>query len=207
MRWNDPSVLDRIEKAVSAVEKTTSAEIVVVLAPQSGSYLDREMLLGVAAGIAALAVLVFAPVDFHPALAFADFLFAFGAATLISNRVWFLRRLVVGPRRTQANVRTSMLVAFHDEGVDSTRERTGVLVYASAFERAIRIHPDLGIEGKIGESAWNEILREAGSPSPSKIGDALVRVIEAAGAALAAKFPPTGDNPDEIPNRPRVMGS
>jgi putative membrane protein len=152
-----------------------------------------------------MAVLVFAPLDFHPALAFADFLFAFFVVSAAANHIGALKRVVVGRRRQEKNVRQSLLVSFHDEGVDSTRGRTGVLIYASVFERAIRIHADLGIEGKIGESAWNEILRGAGTPSPGEMGETLVRVIEAAGAVLAKSFPPSAENPDEIPNRPRVV--
>ncbi|MHC4599037.1 MAG: hypothetical protein ACYS47_08540, partial [Planctomycetota bacterium] len=142
MQLNDPETLERIEKAVTEAEKATSAELVVVVAPQSGSYLDRELLFGVAVGLGALAFLVFSPYAFHPALAFVDFLAAFGIGTLVCNRLPGLKGIVARRRRREKNVDASARIAFVDEGVGATLERTGVLIFASVFERTIRILPD-----------------------------------------------------------------
>jgi putative membrane protein len=202
---NDPEKLERIENAVTQAEKSTSAELVVVITPQSGSYLDRELLFGVAIGLGALAFLVFSPYAFHPALAFVDFLVAFGLGTLVCNRIPVLKGLVAGRRRREKNVEASARIAFMDEGVGATLERTGVLIFASVFERTIRILPDFGVEGKVGTAPWNRILQEAGEPSVSGIAETLVEVIEKAGEALAEAVPPGEENPDEIPNRPRIL--
>ncbi|MHC5039391.1 MAG: TPM domain-containing protein [Planctomycetota bacterium] len=206
MDLHDPDLLGRIEKAVADAEKGTSAEIVVVITPQSGSYLDRELLFGVAIGLVALAFLIFSPWAFHPALAFVDFLLAFGLATLVCNRVSLLKGFVVRERRREKNVTAGSLISFVHEGVGATRERNGILVFASLFEGAVRILPDFGIEGKVGESEWNRILQEIGRPSSGEMGEAILGVTERVGKVLAGAFPPGEENPDEIPNAPRILG-
>jgi putative membrane protein len=207
VKLNDPKVLDRIEQAVSVAEKSTSAEFVVVITPQSGSYLDREILFGTVVGLLALAFFIFSPGDFHPALAFVDFLIAFGVGTLLCNRSIVLKRLVVRSGRQEKNVRAGLRISFMDEGVGATLDRTGVLIYVSILERTVRILPDFGVEGKVGEAPWNRIQKDAGAPAPGVLGDVLIRVIEEAGKVLAPVLPPGEENPDEIPNRPRILGS
>ncbi|MHC4779649.1 MAG: hypothetical protein ACYTFG_13830 [Planctomycetota bacterium] len=206
MTLQDPRKLDLIEKAVSEAEKSTSAEIVVVITPQSGSYLDREMIFGIVVGLLALAFLIFSPFDFHPGLAFVDFLLAFLLGTLVCNRLDFLKGIVVGGKRREKNVDAGASISYMDEGVGATKERTGILLYASLFEKTVRILPDFGIEGKIGEAPWNEILREAGVLTVSGFAEGLTGIIEKAGKVLAEALPPGEENPDEIPNRPRVLG-
>jgi len=202
---NDPEALDRIEKAVGKAETGTSAELVVVVHPQSGSYLDRELLFGVGVGVVALAFLVFSPWTFHAALALADFLIAFTAGTWVCSWSTTLKGLVAGRRRREKNVDAASRVAYLDEGVGATKDRTGVLIFVSLFERSFRILADFGVEGRVGEAPWNRILREAGTPTPAKTAETVVSVIEKAGAVLAEALPPGEENPDEIPNRPRVL--
>jgi putative membrane protein len=202
---SDPDVVDRIEKAVGEAEKATSAEIVVVIAPQSRSYLDREMVFGVAVGLIALAFLVFSPWNFHPALAFVDFLLGFGIGTLACNRIGPLKRLVVGRRRMEKNLHDGAAISYLDEGVGATRDRTGILLYVSLFERMIRILPDFGVEGKVGEAPWNRLLAEVGRPEPARLADGVVELIEKAGKILGEALPPGEENPDEIPNAPRIL--
>ena len=202
---SDPVVLDSIEKAVADTEKKTCAEVVAVLAPQSGSYLDREMLVGLTAGVVTLSVLVIAPVGFHPVMALVDFLIAFTVGTLIANRLWLLKRLATFGNRRSKNVTAGALIAFQTEGVSATPGRHGILVYASVFEREIRIIPDLGVEAKVPGAEWNLIMASAGKPAPREMGRTLVDVIGKIGDALSSPMPPCVENPDEMPNRPRIV--
>jgi len=205
MKLDDPRVLDRIEQAVCKVEESTSAEIVVVVTPQSGSYLDRELLFGAAVGVLGLGFLIFSPWDFHPGMALVDFLATFAVATVLCHRSHLLKRLVTGAGRRESNVQAGLRVSFMDEGVGATLDRTGVLIYVSVLERAVRILPDFGVQGKLGDAPWNRIVKNAGTPSQNALGDVLVRVVEEAGEVLAPVLPPAGENPDEIPNRPRIL--
>ena len=98
--------------------------------------------------------------------------------------------------------------AFHEEAVHGTRGRTGVLVYVSALEDAVVVLPDGGVEAhvpgaELAAIRWGEGADRA---APGSL-EAFLAGLEALGAVLAAHVPPLeGDNPDEIPNAPRVRG-
>ena len=109
-----------------------------------------------------------------------------------------LRRLVPASRR-HAQVEVAARSAYLEEAVHGTRRRTGILVYLSDLEREVYLLPDPALEGRIPGSAWTHLdLR------PTSL-DGFLATLEALGKVLAAHIPPIeGDNPNEIPDAPRV---
>jgi putative membrane protein len=95
-------------------------------------------------------------------------------------------------------------VAFVEEGVSATRERNGVLLYVSAMEDACEILPDLGIDGRVPRAEWHRLRRLFTTAPRAKRGQALLDVIRGSGDVLAPAFVPGADNPNEIPDRPRL---
>ena len=82
----------------------------------------------------------------------------------------------------------------------------GVLIYLAWAEHQVEIVADRGIAALVPAAAWEAICRDltagcrAGRPA-----SALVSAVEAVGALLRAHFPAAGpENPDELPNRPRL---
>lgn len=90
-------------------------------------------------------------------------------------------------------------------GVDRTRAASGVLLYVQLLDRRLEILADRGIAGRVAQAEWDAISAAcsrdfaAGRPCAGLI-DAVGRI----GALLAEHFPATGDNPDELANRPRL---
>jgi putative membrane protein len=201
-----PIDLDAVEKAVSAAEGKTSAEIIVAINRQSGSYLDRHLLVSVLGGLLLAEAIIVAPwwefdqVWFVPGAAGIGFLL-FAASRLLPP----LHRLVTGRRRRTAQVALHARNTFALLNVSATRERNGLLVYLSLLEDAAVLLPDFGIEGKLSSLKWHEIIAKAGPCSASGDRTAwLCRLVEACGALLAGPFPPGPENPDELPNRPHL---
>src|SRR5207253_2734961 len=108
------------------------------------------------------------------------------------------------PERRAAQVRAAAAAAFYEEQVWTTRARTGVLIYVSLMERETRVLPDRGITEAVAATDWNRSAQDlrqiAQAPQPAK---ALLAGVQEMGAVLAAVLPPSEDNPDELPNRPR----
>jgi len=88
-----------------------------------------------------------------------------------------------------------------------TEQNAGVLVYLLLADKRVEIVADRGIHSKVGETAWEAICgamqREfaAGRFEPG-----VVTGLQAISDLLAVHFPPRDQNPDELPNRPVVLG-
>lgn len=187
-----------VEAAVAEVEALTDAELVVVASPRSGSYRDLAWLGGAVAGVALLAFLCWTPWVFQAIWFPVDVAMAIGLVGWALDRwpAWWLRFVPADRRRRQ--VREAAEAAFVQEAVHATAGRTGLLVYVSAVEGDVVLLPDQGLLGRIPGAEWNALRVSARSV------DELVSGLHAVGALLAKHVPPTGANPDEIANAPRV---
>lgn len=104
------------------------------------------------------------------------------------------------------SVRARAKEAFARHGVWDTEENSGVLIYLAWAEHQVEIVADRGIAARVPAAAWQGICAEivagcrARRPAP-----ALAEAVTSVGALLRAHFPASGpDNPDELPNRPRL---
>lgn len=198
MVHTDARFSQAVHDAVAAIESLTDAELVVVAAPRSGSYRDVALTGGLAAAVAALAFLCWSPWVFNAMHFPVDVALAgVGVAWALERWGGLLRPFVPAARRRR-QVREAALAAFAEEAVHATEGRTGLLVYVSAFEERVEVVPDQGLLARIPGHEWNALDLRADTL------DHLLSGLEAVGKLLAARFPPTGANPDEISNTPRV---
>ena len=87
-----------------------------------------------------------------------------------------------------------------------TEHNSGVLIYVQLLDRAIEIVADRGIASCVAQSEWDAIcarMEDAFKQRRHREG-ALGAIVEITGL-LAKHFPPGGQNPDELPNRPVVL--
>ena len=91
--------------------------------------------------------------------------------------------------------------AFAQQGLSSTRDRTGVLLMVSCLERQVYVLADRTLRDRVSSAQWEEVTR--GMVERLKAGDlagGLRRGIEASGRLLAPCPPRVGDNPNELSN-------
>jgi uncharacterized membrane protein len=96
---------------------------------------------------------------------------------------------------------------FGELGVWDTEENSGVLIYVLLADRRVEIVADRGIHRCVGDGGWVEICRamqDAFRARKFKAG--ALDGIAAVSALLAEHFPADPSNPDELSNRPIVMG-
>ncbi len=198
--------LDRIEARVADVEHETTAEVVVAIAPRAESYRDIAILVGAAVASLALLALLYLPVDFPaPAILPLTLVSGFVGTWIATRSPALLAALALGDRRVDA-ARSRAREAFVEEAVSATRERTGLLLFVSLAERHVEVIPDFGLDSRIARGEWNRIANEATTAQGWESWDAVVEeLLTRAAPLLAREFPATGDNPDEISNRPRVL--
>ncbi len=102
--------------------------------------------------------------------------------------------------------RARAIEVFHRLGVGRTAERTGVLVYVLLADRAVEIVADRGISAKVGPDEWRSIcatMQEAFRAG--RFEDGAVAGVASVSTLLGKHFPPSGANPNELPDQPVML--
>lgn len=177
----------RVAEAVRRAEALSRGQIVPVVVGRSDPYPEarwRGGLLGAATVTAVLLAAV--PVAAWELPVFQ--VVAGGLGALVAS--WDpVARLLAGRRAMDEAVRARALRAFHEHGLQRTQEGTGVLVFASLFERQAVVLGDHGIHARMGDD-WNQAVGalvaglRAGEPARG-----FVDAVAVCGARLAQHFP------------------
>ncbi len=92
---------------------------------------------------------------------------------------------------------------FSQMRVWDTEENSGVLIYVQLIDHCIEIVADRGISAKVDQTEWDAICATMQSAfHAGEYEQGVLDAIESITALLKQHFPPRGDNPDELPNRP-----
>lgn len=86
-----------------------------------------------------------------------------------------------------------------------TAENTGILIYVLLCEHHIEILADRGINALVPARTWESIcsqLRDDFAAGTFEAGS--VRAVESVSAVLAAHFPASSHNPNELPDHPII---
>ena len=86
-------------------------------------------------------------------------------------------------------------------GMEKTKHRNGVLIFVAPRSRAFAVLGDSGIHRHCGQEYWEQLVRSVGDHfSRMEFGPGLLHAIKSAGDLLAKHFPPSGPNPNELPD-------
>lgn len=194
-----------VELAIAEAESRTAGELVVATVKRSSVYGFERLLGAVSWGFASAFVLSWSLPDLESAIPGTA---AWGASTgigvtetllahlAITICLWLvlgwpplLRRLV--PRwRTETVARERAIRMFAECGVYRTRDRTGLLIMLSEFERQVVILGDEGIDEQVGLEGWEghvgHIVEGIGS---GRAGAAVVEVLGEMADLLEATVP------------------
>ena len=190
---------ERIKETTRAVECRTIGEVAVMVMDRSDDYLDGEVMGGVVGGsLLSLAITAFffnASMWFFIPLAFV-FFFPFRS---IFKKYHPLRTAFLGVKRREHAVLHRAIRAFHEKGLNRTKEHTGVLFFISLLERKVWVLADKGIHEKIGQETLNTFAAKVSQGiAEGHACDALCEAIKEAGELLAKHFPKTKDDVDEL---------
>lgn len=178
----------RIREAVAAAEGHTSGEIVPFLMPRSGHYEIAMWRGGVL--LAAFSLLVsLLVIRFYEGWGLAWIYTGWGTALVtlaggvlggvLAAYLPPLKRLLAGGTRLSQNVHRRALQAFVEEEVFDTRERTGILLFVSLFERRIDVLGDTGINQHVEADDWADVVLRI--RDGIKKGDVVSGLVEAIG--------------------------
>jgi len=154
----------RIADAVKEAESRTSGEIVPYVVGRSDSYPEAWLRGGSLAAF--LVLFAFSVInlgtDWWLPLTLAEVaaiaVLAFGVGGLLVSYIPVLKRAVIPDAMEQQRVDERASLAFLEEEVFNTRERTGILIFLSLFERRVCMLGDKGINELVQKEEWDEIV-------------------------------------------------
>lgn len=189
---------ERIRLAVAAAETTTDGEIATMLVWQSDSYRELKFLAAALASLITLPItLLIDRFDIITSLSI------FAVSAFIFHRLTDFfpepsRRFIPAPRMDLA-VRARAIEAFYEKGLYKTRNATGILIFISIFEHKVWILGDSGINEKIPQERWQELVSSvAAGVRDGCACSAICQVISLCGIELSSHFPKLANETNEL---------
>lgn len=207
--------LQRIREAVTAAEARTSGEIVPYIVERSGSY---EVAVWRGASFLAVGTMFGAALllQFYGGWGLGWLYTGWGMALLASlagvvgavlaATIPPLKRFLAGQDRLATRVHRRASLAFLDEEVFKTRDRTGILLFVSLFEHRIEVLGDEGINRQVSPDEWVEVVDTIRrGVRQGRLADGLVEAIGMCGRLLEEKgVAIRHDDADEISDAVRL---
>ena len=211
----------RIDAAVADAELRTTGEIMPMITRRCSSYAETPF--AYAAFLSLLIPLAVTAAGLEPwtwgagwrvrapepeQAVFAYALLQAGVFLLVlALTAWRPVRMFLAPRPLKrARVHRTALQQFLSKGLHQTEARTGVLILASLEERHAEIVADEGIYAKVDPEVWAEALAALiAGMKRNEPARGFVEAINLCGEVLARHFPPTPENPNELPDRVVIL--
>jgi len=195
----------RISAAIAEAERTTSGEIVVVVAARSDGYHYVPPLIGAAVALFVPWLLIyFTLLDMRTIYLIQ--LAVFALVTILLMPAPIRTALVpTGIKRRHAHRRA--IEQFLVQSLHTTESRTGVLLFVSVAERFAEIVADKAIAELVPRATWQGIIDElTGAIAARRPTEGFIEAIHAIGAVLAEHYPPGSGDPNELPDHLIVLG-
>lgn len=154
--------LKNISKAVHEAERQTNGEIVVYMVNRSDRYswlYAKAAALGLFLGYAITlphnkftAMLPEMMIAFIPLLLTVTLL-------ALTKLILPLQKIFIGENEMDKAVADRACKAFVSEEIFKTKDRTGILIFISLFEREVLVIGDAGINAKVTPDKWSSIVK------------------------------------------------
>ena len=198
---------ERIRCTVKEMERRTSGELVPLIVPESGTYGAHELIGSflIAMPLAVVAAYAMNRLFYHQYDTLALFLVALvpllGAAYALISFCPTLKRFFIPDAAMDEEVRETAAAAFFAHGLHKTRDESGILLYISVFERRVRVLADRGINEKLPDGTWDEIVADlTRGIKEKKRGEAICTAIRRIGELLVAHCPAYREHANELPD-------
>lgn len=194
---------ERIASAIREAEMQTGGEIYAVLARRSDEYFYVAGFIACCGMIVTAVIAAFVAHYYWFDLTLPKFalaiLAAFICVIVLLATVPPLRMLLVPHRVRYRRAHLNALQQFIARNVHLTNKRTGILLFVSIAERYAEVVADAGINAKVEQKDWNEIVAILSAhASKGTISDGFVEAIGKAGNLLALHVPKEAGDTNEL---------
>jgi putative membrane protein len=141
----EPAAKLRTTEVIRAVEAQTAIEVVVAVRRAAAHHFSTSLAFGVACGVGGFAFMWLSPTEYDVRTMPLDAALSMLLGTLLVSSVRTLRRVLTPRSLKVRSAERAARAAFTALGIDKTRGRTGLLVFAAMFEQTTVVVPDSGI--------------------------------------------------------------
>ena len=196
-----------ITAAVQVAEKQTAGEIVPMVVSKSGDYPLAAVVCSTSFAIPLsllLTVIVGKSLWLGPQnmwLFIGIFALLFIPIYYLVKRTDRLKYYFLNPDHVEEEVSKSALAAFYSQSLYKTSGDNGILLYISVLEKKVWIFADAGINNKIEQATWDNVIEEL--TKGIKLGDqcpAICTAVTSMGEILQEHFPYDKEDKDELHN-------
>ena len=204
-----PDERRKIDQCVAAFEARTGTQVVAAVVDKSDDYPEipwKAFALGVAVTALGLLVIELVRPDWPGAwhtLVFSVTTLGVGAGLALATlRSASVARLFLNPVRAEAEVFQHAEGLFVRNELFRTRERNGLLILVSRFERRVVVLPDVALGARVAKTDLQRIVDHVSRMlAENRVCDGLCGGIAEAGSLLAtAGFVAGGAATNEIPD-------
>lgn len=200
----DQAASEALAQVVRDIEKDSDAEIVIVVRGRSGTYRHADYLCGAISAWVGLIFVLFSPFEFHTYWVPIDVLVLFVAGVFVSARTDALRRVLTSRAFRAKAARAGAAAMFYEAGIANTSAENGLLIYLSLLEKRLEVIADRGILKAVPALKWNNSVFELKGVGRSPDPENLIKAVRDLGGLLVEHMPATGENPNELPDGPRI---
>jgi putative membrane protein len=192
-----------VSAAIRRAERSTSGEIVCVMARSSDDYFFPAAFIAtigilIASLIAAILIEEWWLTIRIPFFVAAQLLAVLSALVVLKSFPAIRIRFVPHHLR-HLRAHNNAVTQFLARNIHLTAERTGVLIFLSLEERYAEIIADGGIDLHVTQEDWNGIVEDLiGHASRGETAEGFCVAIDKVGAFLAAHFPPQPNDRNEL---------
>jgi putative membrane protein len=117
------------------------------------------------------------------------------------KRISGLKRIFITRAEITEEVEEAALTSFYRNGLNNTRDRTGILIFISVFERKAFVLADEGINAKVDTGVWQEVVNlVVNSIKDHQQTDGICRAVRRCGELISEHFPIKKDDTNELGN-------
>jgi putative membrane protein len=198
---------EQVDAAVKSAEAKTSGEIVCMIQSASYHYPMAAVLAATAISLPLALILTSFIGGWlwlgtqNMWLFLSLFTVLFVVFYMLAQNSAELKRRFISQREIEEEVEEAAVTGFFRHGLYRTRDATGVLIFISVFEHKVWVLADHGINAKIEQGTWKDIVRTItdgirnGQPA-----DAICSAVQKVGTILESHFPIKPDDTNELSN-------
>jgi len=189
--------IESIQQTISKAEKKTSGEIVVAIMKSSHDYFHAQLIGATIISFGGNLISPFIMVPYSyilcPIIAWIMGYLLFGLN--------LVKQLLISKENITTEVKQRAFQLFFENGINLTKDQTGILIYVSLFERKIEVIADAGINQKVPQSFWDDgvNLIKSGIQNNDLI-NGINQAIDHFSIKLEEEFPIRPDDTNEISN-------
>jgi len=191
----------KINRTIAAVETSTRGEIVTVLAKRCDHYLYIPTLWAALIALSVPGINFIFSETMNSTLTYQLQVLAFISLSWFFQMEWIKMKLIpksIKYQRASLKAREQ----FFEQGLHTTEQRSGILIFVSEAEHYIEIIADKGINDKVQADAWLQVVKELSVKiRQGKTCDGFIQAIKQCQTPLTEHFPILeGKNTNELSN-------